>query len=104
MGETNNDFLEVSTEELFCLYRDLRRIFPSTTIEDFGEIVEDEGYWETRQRINIQTDSVNELRKMWVGKGIFRIRELWKYFTTNQFNKVIDKDLIKLSKRYKESR
>jgi len=102
MGKTNNDFLEVSTEGLFCLYRDLRRIFPSTTIEDFGEIVEDEGYWDTRQRIDIQTDSVNELRKMWSGKGISQMRELWNYFTTNKFNKVIDRDLIRLSKRYKE--
>ena len=66
--------MNISTEKLFLLFRDMRKLFPTTSIEEFGEIINQEGYWDTRTRINIQSESVNELRKMWYGKGISQIK------------------------------
>ena len=91
----------ITTEELFILFRDIKRLFPSTSIEDFSEIIEEDGYWDARQRTNIQMESYDELKRMWFGKGISQMKNLWHLFTTNQFYQVIDKDLINLSQKYK---
>lgn len=93
--------MNISTEKLFLLFRDMRRLFPTTSIEEFGEIINQEGYWDTRTRINIQSESVNELRKMWYGKGISQIKELWNLFRSNQFYKVVDKDIRQIARKYK---
>ena len=93
--------MNVSTEKLFLLFRDMRKLFPTTSIEEFGEIINQEGYWDTRTRINIQSESVNELRKMWYGKGISQIKELWNLFRSNQFYKVVDKDIRQIARKYK---
>ena len=79
----------------------MRKLFPTTSIEEFGEIINQEGYWDTRTRINIQSESVNELRKMWYGKGISQIKELWNLFRSNQFYKVVDKDIRQIARKYK---
>jgi|TARA_B100000959_G_C14528961_1_gene438679 hypothetical protein len=93
--------MNISTEKLFLLFRDMRKLFPTTSIEEFGEIINQEGYWDTRTRINIQSESVNELRKMWYGKGISQIKELWNLFRSNQFYKVVDKDIRQIARKYK---
>jgi len=101
MGKTSNN-IGVSSENLFVLFRDMRKLFPQTTIEEFEEIIDQDGYYDTRQRMNIQSDSINEIRGMWYGRGFHRVKELWDYFTTNRFHEIIDADLYKLSKLYKE--
>tara|TARA_S200000501_G_scaffold252946_1_gene237033 strand:- start:9124 stop:9432 length:309 start_codon:yes stop_codon:yes gene_type:complete len=94
--------MKITTEELFVLYRDLRRLFPKTTIEDFSDIIEEEGYWDTKTRINIQKESLENLKTMWFEKGIPQVKKLWQLFTTNRINQIVDNDLITLSKIHKD--
>jgi hypothetical protein len=96
--------MKISTEQLFVLYRDIRRLFPNTTIDDFSEIIDQDGYWDTRQRTNIQTESFTALKKMWFGKGVSHIKKLWNLFTTNQFQDIVDKDLIRLSRLFRSNK
>ena len=96
--------MKITTEELFVLYRDLTRLFPNTTIEDFSEIIEQDGYWDTKTRINIQKQSFKELQSLWFEKGFSQIKYLWHLFTTNRIHEIIDNDLLKISKIHKEKK
>ncbi|OUX33103.1 MAG: hypothetical protein CBE24_02670 [bacterium TMED264] len=90
----------VSTEELFMLFQDVKRLFPKTDIDDFGEIIEQDGYWDTLQRIKIQKDSFEELCNNWNGKGFSHIKRLYQLYKRNQLHKNVDKDLLRLSRIY----
>ena len=96
--------MNISTEELFVLFQDIRRLFPNTSLEDFEEIIEQDGYWDTRTRTNIQTESINNLKGMWFGKGLSKVKELWHLFKSNQIGQIIDKEIIKLSKQYRRNK
>ena len=96
--------MKITTEELFVLYRDMTRLFPNTTIEDFSEIIEQDGYWDTKTRINIQKQSFKELQSLWFEKGFSQIKHLWHLFTTNRIHEIIDNDLLKISKIHKEKK
>ena len=94
--------MNVSSEQLFLLYRDMIRIFPNTSIDDYADIILEDGYWDTRTIINIQTESLEEIENLWFSKGISYLRKQWYSFRENKFQHNVDKDLLKLSKLYKE--
>ena len=61
--------MKITTEELFVLYRDMIRLFPNTTIEDFSEIIEQDGYWDTKTRINIRNNPLKNYNHCGLKKG-----------------------------------
>ena len=50
MEKTTN---KVTTEMLLNLYKEMNDLYPDTTLKEFEEIIQMDGYWDTKTRLSI---------------------------------------------------
>jgi hypothetical protein len=65
--------IEITLDMLLDLYLDMKKLYPRTTIDEFIDIISDDGYWDTKTRLSINTETHRWLKK---NGGKERLRNL----------------------------
>jgi len=89
---------KVTTKMLVDLYREMYDLFPNTNIEEFEEIIIEDGYWDTRARLSINRETNHWLDNI---GGRDKLKELYSEFRNGTLDDRINNQKQKLKKYLK---
>ena len=73
------------------LWEMIKFLYPNLTLDDFYEVLEVEGWYDTVTRININLKDRYELIQKYGGDGLGRYREIYEEFKSGELDKRIER-------------
>ena len=91
----------LTIEMVLDLYLDMKKLYPRTTLDEFLEVIVDEGYWDTKTRLSINTETERWLKKI---GGKERLKNLYRQHELGNLGKKQSLQLKRVKKLLDTSR
>jgi len=85
---------KITFEQILDLYERVKRLFPRTTIEEYEDIILNEGYWDLYAKIGIQENFDTMLKKRWGGNGKHYLQRKYSDFLSGTLTNPIKTYII----------
>ena len=73
------------------LWEMIKFLYPNLTLDEFYEVLEVEGWYDTVTRININLKNRYEMMEKYGGDGLGRYRELYREFKSGELDRRIER-------------
>ena len=95
---------KVTTEMLLKLLLEMKTLYPDTTIKEFEDMIQMDGYWDTETRIKIARETEHWLDNIGGRDKLKNLYQEYKNGTLGQKNKETKVRLKRLLDTYRENK